>query len=86
MNNIVAGAQCGPYEVTEPGNITTTDYTNLVGEQHECTWLVEAPNNTFAIQLNVEALELAVIHVPNERVSSREPVLCVQFLMQFVGY
>lgn len=70
MNNIVEGAQCGPYEVTKPGNvITNTDYTGILGGQHECTWFIQAPNNTLAIQLNVDALELFVIHVPNDIVS-----------------
>lgn len=89
LKNILSGTQCGRYEVNEPGNvITSTDYSDILGEQHECTWFIQSPNKALAIQLNVEAMTLAAIHVPNDSVSLGTCVipLLIQFVEFFIGF
>ena len=50
----------GPYNVMEAGAVVTTaDYMGLVGEEHESTWFIQAPDTAVAVQLTVGALQLA---------------------------
>ena len=65
---IVQDASCGPYYISASSSgyvITGEDYIARLGEQWECSWVIETSGDGTGLKLTVESLHLAGVSKTN---------------------
>ena len=85
INLTKAAPTCGPYHIdaSEPGTVISSDtYRELVGEQWECSWFIQAAPVASALKLTVDVLQLA--EVPEANVCHKQLARLFQKFPQMI--